>query len=994
MNMRRIPPAVSLGLLALVLFATPALPQGTLTGTISGQVTDPDGLPVPGLTVTLSSPRLQGVRSAVTTTHGDYIFPFLPAGEYTVSFELSGFRPLKTTIDLKLAENRPYDVKMGLAVQTETITVDAEAPGQFSQTATVGARYTTELLEMLPVARTPFAAAMLAPGVHQTAPTTSANAMTISGAMSFENLFLVDGVAVQDNLRNTSLNLFVEDATQETAISTNAVSAEFGRFSGGVSNTVTKSGGNTFSGSFRTTFDKGAWRAPTNYPCDSLNQPVAANCTATDAASRTKNLVPTYEATLGGPILKDRLWFFGSGRMQNNPIGRQTTGTNLSFKNIQDEKRYQGKLTYALNSKHTVKGAYTHIAFDEQGNFFGNIMDLASLVNRKLPQDLMSANYSGIITPTFFVEAQYSRRRFSFIDSGSIYTDLTKGTLLVDNVTTNRYHAPTFCGVCDDEKRDNEQIGGKASYFLSTGNAGSHNLIAGFERFNDQRFVNNHQSGSDYRILLTGTIIRGAEAFPIANNDNSTIIQWNPIPVSSQGNNFRTYSAYVNDSWRFNNRLSFNIGVRYDKNSGSNSVGQEVIKDAAVSPRLSVTVDPRGDGVWTVNGSYGKYVAAVASSIGDSQSPGGQPANYLFNYQGPAINVGNPANPTSQDDAINQIFAWFNANGGTNRPFRQAPTVPGLTGVIADTLASPSVVEFSGGFSRKLGSRGLFRADGIYRKFQDFYATRTNTTTGKVTDPFGRQFDRDFVQNANDPLERRYKAINVQLSYQPTARLGVGGNYTLSQNYGNIVGENAASGPLSATILRFPEYFQASWNAPTGDLTSDQRHRARVFATWDVPIPQRFGRLSLGGLEQIASGVPYGAFGTVDTRPFVTNPGYANPPATVFYYFTARDAFRTKTQIRTDLSLNYAYKLSKIELFGRFTAQNVFNRQVLEDVNRISTAVRTNATHSALYARFNPFTETPVKGVHWDLAPTFGQPLDRLAYTTPRTVQFSIGARF
>lgn len=992
MSIRTMRFSLFLGLTAAVLLVTPAFSQGTLTGTISGQIVDPSGAALPGVTVTISSPRLQGVRTVVSTNHGDYIFPVLPAGQYTISFELAGFKPLKTTFDLKLSEAKPFDVKLSLATQTEEVTVTAEASSQFTQTGAVASTYNQDLLEKLPTARTPFAALLLAPGAHQTAVN---NAVTISGAMSFENLFLVNGVAVQDNIRNTPLSLFIEDAVQETTVSTAAVSAEYGRFSGGVSNSVTKSGGNTFSGSFRTTFDKGTWRQPTNYPCNTLNQPVASTCTPTDAAARTKNIVPTYEATIGGPIVKDKLWFFGAGRMQNNPIGRQTTATNISFTNQQNEKRYEGKLTYALNSKHNVKAGYSHITFNEMGNFFGNVMDTASLVNRQLPQDLVSANYTGILSPKFFIEGQYSRRKFTFVNSGSTFTDIVKGTLLVDNVTGNRYHAPTFCGVCDPEKRNNETIGAKASYFLSTGGSGSHNLVAGFQRYNDQRFSNNHQSGSDYRILFTGTIFQGANIFPIANNDNSTIIQWNPIPVSSQGNNFMTYSGYVNDTWRFNNKVSFNLGVRYDKNNGSNSVGQTVIKDSAFSPRLSVTFDPKGDGAWTMSANYGKYVAAIANSVGDSQSPGGQPAAYTFNYQGPAINVGNPASPTSQDDTIRQIFAWFNANGGTSRPFRAAPSVPGLTGTVSETLASPSVVEFSGGLTHKLGTRGLVRVDAIYRKYQDFYGDIINTGTGKVTDPFGRVFDHDITQNVNDPLERKYKAINAQISYRASSSLNLGGNYTLSRNYGNNVGETAGGGPAQSTVLRFPEYFQVSWNAPVGDLATDQRHRVRLFATWDVPIPQRWGHLNIGGLEQIASGTPYGAVGTVDTRPFVTPVGYANPPATVSYWFTARDAFHTKTQIRTDIGMNYSHKLKKsAELFARFTAQNVFNRQVLENLNSINTSVRTNATNSTLYTRFNPFADTPVKGVNWDMAPTFGQPLDRFAYTTPRTMQFSVGVRF
>ena len=326
--MRLLRSTLFLSIALAALLPLPAFAQGTLTGTISGQVVDPSGLPLPGVSVAISSPRLQGVRTAVTTTHGDYIFPFLPAGDYAITFDLSGFKQLKTTLSVKLADTTSFNPKLALATQSEEVTVTAEAPGEFTQNAAVSSTYNQDLLEKLPTARTPFAALLLAPGAHQTAVN---NAVTISGAMSFENLFLINGVAVQDNIRNTPLNIFIEDAVQETTITTGAVSAEFGRFSGGVSNAVTKSGGNSFSGSFRTTFDKGTWRQPTNYPCNTLNQPVSATCTATDAASRTSNTVPTYEATIGGPIVKDKLWFFGAGRMKNDPNGRQTTATNISF---------------------------------------------------------------------------------------------------------------------------------------------------------------------------------------------------------------------------------------------------------------------------------------------------------------------------------------------------------------------------------------------------------------------------------------------------------------------------------------------------------------------------------------------------------------------------------------------------------------------------------------------------------------------------------------
>ena len=120
---------LSIGIVAALLPLT-AFAQGALTGTISGPVVDPSGLPLPGVSVTISSPRLQGVRTAVTTSHGDYIFPFLPAGEYAITFELPGFKPLKTTLGVKLSESTSFTAKLALATQTEEVTVVADAPGE------------------------------------------------------------------------------------------------------------------------------------------------------------------------------------------------------------------------------------------------------------------------------------------------------------------------------------------------------------------------------------------------------------------------------------------------------------------------------------------------------------------------------------------------------------------------------------------------------------------------------------------------------------------------------------------------------------------------------------------------------------------------------------------------------------------------------------------------------------------------------------------------
>ncbi len=168
-------------------------------------------------------------------------------------------------------------------------------------------------------------------------------------------------------------------------------------------------------------------------------------------------------------------------------------------------------------------------------------MDLRSLEDRQTPQDLFTLSYSGDPDAELLRRSAATRSGTSrFIGSGAKTTDIIEGTLLLDRASSNRrYWAPTFCGVCTPEERDNQNIFIKGSYFLSTSDYGSHNLVIGYDNFNDIRKANNRQSGSDYRILGTSTIILvGTDVVPVFRGDGSTIIQWNPIPDSQRGIQF------------------------------------------------------------------------------------------------------------------------------------------------------------------------------------------------------------------------------------------------------------------------------------------------------------------------------------------------------------------------------------------------------------------------------------------------------------------------
>jgi hypothetical protein len=417
-----------------------------------------------------------------------------------------------------------------------------------------------------------------------------------------------------------------------------------------------------------------------------------------------------------------------------------------------------------------------------------------------------------------------------------------------------------------------------------------------------------------------------------------------------------------------------------------------------------------GDQKWSITASFAKYVAAIANSIADSSSPAGNPQTLQFLYHGPDINgAGVPV--TSTPDAIAAVFAWYNANGASNLPLAGAPSIPGVSPQIQGSLNSPNNLEYAFGVNRQVGDRAAIRADYVYRDFRDFYVQVLNTSTGQVQDQLGKSYDLALVQNSND-LSRRYQGVTVQGTYRFGATSNAGATYTLSRAWGNVEGENVGSGPITASAFSYPEYKQASWNYPIGDLSIDQRHRLRFWVSYGVP---KVDGLTLSVLQTLTSGVPYGANGPVATQPYVTNPGYLTPPSNTggsasTYFFSARDAYHSEGERRTDFAVNYIYKLRGLrttELFAQLQVVNLFDQSQLcgcggtvfqnggsVTQTRIDQTVLTASNAASQFTAFNPFTTTPVQGTNYALGPNFGTALNRFAYTTPRQLRISFGVRF
>jgi outer membrane receptor protein involved in Fe transport len=991
--------------------------QGIPTGTLSGNVGDEAGAGLPGVSVTTTSPALQGSRTTVTNVNGDYVFPQLAPGEYTVTAALSGFQTATRTIKVSSSQEVKVNVKLAMAGVTTAVTVAAQSE-TVSQGSAATTTYSADTLDKLPVARTIQSSITLTPGVNQNGPN---GAFTVGGGMSYDSTFTVNGVNIQDNVRGTPTALYIEDAIQETSTMTSAVSAEYGRFTGGVINAVTKRGGNAFSGSFRMTENNDNNKAQTPIP-----------------TTYTDKWVPTYEGTLGGPIWKDTIWFFGAVRYNDAQTSAATAavtpgGPTESFPQRNLGIRYEGKLTITPFANHTITGDYTWTTLHSDNYYFTPypIIDTNVMYNRMTPSDLLNFQYSGVLTSDFFLEGSYSKKTFTFINSGGTNTSLIGGTAAVSQANGyGQFFSPIFCGVCSPESRDNQDISAKGTYFLSSQSLGTMSIALGYQNFDSKRMSNNYQSGSSWFFSASSVVQQGGNLYPVV--DASSYLEYYPIPVLSQGSKLQTQSVFVNDNWKVNNSLSFNLGVRWDKNHALDAGGHLVADDSQFSPRLAASYDIKGDGKFRVSGSYARYVGQIQEGIaGTGGTSAGSPASYYYFWGHPGqdpINTtcgqpGGTCTPTAQ--VLQQMFGALGVTQTGMFPTVPADSIslPGVNQVILNPMKSPNANEYSLGFGGNLGSNFVYRVDGIYRKFSDFYALDRNLGTGHVSDTLGNVYDLGFYVNSNTP-ERKYTALNTSLSYR-TGPLNVGGNWTWSHTIGNFVGENSGSGPLTFVGLNYPEYVQASWNTPRGDLSQDQRHRINIYASYDT----RLGPVTItpGLLQSWNTGTPYGAAGSIRSYPYVSSSlactsssgtnCYLYPPTAVTYYFTNRDAYRTNTIARTDLSINIAGKIGPVEVFLMPQIFNLFNAQGVTFINNtsaVSTSVFTGTgttPNSRGLVRFNPFTTTPIEcpqgapasqcatmNANWQKNPQFGEATSGSSlapsFQIPRSYLLTFGARF
>ncbi len=967
-----------LALLVVFGLAQTALAQGTQTGVLTGSVTSSDGQPLPGVTVAIRSASLQGERTAVTTPNGDYIFKSLPSGSYKVAFSLDGFGTLERTATVALGVSVTADATLSPATVQETVVVTAEAPSVLATTQT-GATYTSTQIDTLATSRTIAGIAELAPGLTDNTP--NSGQVTIAGGFAYDNVFLIDGVDVTDNTFGTPNSIFIEDAIEETQVLTSGVSAEFGRFGGGAINAITKRGGNEFSGSFRTDLTNGSWRDETPLEDE-------------EGTTRESRLNKVFQATLGGPIVRDRLWFFLAGRKESRTLQETFPFSGVSYSDERNDERFQAKLTGAVSPNHTLQGTYTRNQTTDSAPSFSFSIAPSTLDVTEFPNDLFTVQYSGVLSPSLFAEVHYSQQKLGFRDANGTDTNVASGSPIFTFGNSaaveagQHYNGPYFDYGTDPQDRDNRQISGNLSYFLSTKSLGKHDLKAGIEYYTNNFQGGNSQSPTnfvyyaDYKTDAAGNPVLDAEGnlTPVFEPFGGLFLHW--IAERGAKLDIKTTSLYVNDRWHLGDRWSFNLGVRYERvrsdTTSSNLLGLDT---DTIVPRLGAAYDVRGDGKFKLEGTYSHYAGSYNLSLFGNNQGAGNPSLVYAIYVGPP---GEGQGFAPGFDPQNYFFL------GSFLPTANAFFDP--------SLSSPTVKEFTLGAGAQLGSRGYAKAIYTWRDLgsvvDDF--TTFDQGTVEVTTPSQCiecqgpfPLDRRVFRNTSEP-KREYRGIQLQASYRLTDRWSVAGHYTVQlRNQGNYEGENTNQPGIASDFGDYPEILVPERNFPEGRLNDFQRHKARVWTTYDLRLG-KFGGLNAGLLWRYDSALTY-SLAAANQSPseiqLSRDPGYATPPSLVNVFFGERGSGDFKDSHLFDLALTYDIPVYKsFKPYVKFDVRNLLNDKTL----------------GAGVAGFNTTIEPDENGpVDANGIPTsfirggnFGEAISNNSYPIPREFRFALGFRF
>jgi hypothetical protein len=776
-------------------FAGNASAQGggaSSTGTIQGRVSDAQGAVLPGVTVTATSPALIQPQTTVTSETGNYRFPAVPPGTYEVTYELAGFNTLKRSgISITLGFTANVNVELALATLQETVTVSGASPVIDTSTTRVQQNFKMEQLQSIPNGRDMWALLAVTPSVQMGRIDVGGNrAGTQTGytayGMSGQVRVLIEGINTTEGTGGAGF-YFDYASLEEAFLGTSGQSAEMPN-PGVQSQFIARSGSNQFQGEYHLDWYNNALQG-SNIP-DSYTQPTAFNNSPIRAHSNEIDRYYDHDINLGGPLVKDKAWIFGTYREQFNAVAQP----QFQFDSTFNTKLWNpvAKVTYQINQKNKLIGYYQWGQKEQPNRLPFGTYTYTSPEQTTLQDSgswVYKAEWNGTISDKLYVEARYGDFGYYFpliANSSADFSWRDTGRTVVEGANQ-----------IWQLDRDRKQYTGAATYFLDT-TKGSHTFKFGAELLKEQSWEGYLQQwgGNIDHIYNNGVSSQVVFAFPTA-TDAGKLSAHDDLTARAS---LDQIGMFVNDTWSFG-RTTINAGFRYDRYKGWLPEQQQLDGSLAqwasqfpslaaqvtpktfaqrdfftwnlAAPRIGVTYDLTGDGRTVLKGNYGLYWHNPGATVASNGNP--NTASKSATYQWNDINGDQRWQPGEQG---NQISA----------------SLEGAIGVDPD-IKAPSTHEASGWIERQLTDTMGLRGGFVYKTEDDLIATmQPDRPASAFTVPYnftdigldgrsGTADDRTLtfygIPSAGAPSNRQVVMNADQYSRYKTAEV------SLNKRYGN-----------------------------------------------------------------------------------------------------------------------------------------------------------------------------------------------------------------
>lgn len=685
--------------LAFVLAAAPMMmAQGNTTAALQGVVRDAQGKALPNASVRISSDALiGGERVAKTSENGSFRFPLLPPGLYAIAVDAPGYPAKKTVELLSLGQTTQSNFKL-VAEATATVEVVSVAGVADTASVSVTSNLTSEVLENVPTGRDLTQVAALTPGVT-VSDSTSGATVRAWGSDGAGNAYTIDGLNVGDAKSGEKWVYANPDWFSQVQVGGLGAGAEYGGFSGAFINGVVKSGGNTFSGTVSAYYQKNSWAALRNNP----------RLAATERALYD-GYYSSLSASVGGPIIKDKLWYFISAESEKDSATDSPIGVNFPVK--RDTPRFLGKVTWQVMPTATWDAFFEYDKIDRDNKYANRYYTHDAAQKQDSPSRLFTTSWIQSLGSSTVLTLRYAGLnarddRFSYNPTG--YTmDVSGSGGLAAGVNT----ALGLSDVAAPELIGKSYWGNVRRNDLLRSNGRARNTFSGTLDF----FATGLLSAADSHAFRMG--------FDIEQSTNQEL-RWIASPngiayrtrvrtgglrpyraETGRGRNVNTRMDramfYIQDTWTVNNRLQIVPGIRFENFKGRGFGGETLWSTKTIAPRLAFTYNVTEDQRQVARLTLGRYYAGMSSDYFQRAIPGSYQNTNVF-YWGSSSNLVNPYNPTliPVNTTINgPDYAYaYNFNASTLDPNHKQPYTD----------------EVTLGYNLRVGKNWMFSVSGVYR---------------------------------------------------------------------------------------------------------------------------------------------------------------------------------------------------------------------------------------------------------------------------------------